>query len=219
MTFIQPPFWANAYSGTAPPHMRSVIYTEPVLEPLTVDQGKLRAGLDWAAGDARDELMRGFIATARTTVENDTGLALLTQVRDVYLDTMPRGWQPLTLPAQSLPLQAVNAVTYFDTAGTPTVVDPANYTVDLASGRIAVSLSGSFWPTNLRFLQPWVIRITSGYVSVAKIPAPLVHAVGLLTAHYATAGRDVADIERGVAIEMPFGYEAAIAPYRLESVA
>jgi hypothetical protein len=41
----------------------------------------------------------------------------------------------------------------------------------------------------------------------------LVQAVGLLTAHYATLGRDLA--LSGTMTPVPMGYEEAIAPYRL----
>lgn len=188
-------------------------------QPLTLAQGKLRAGLDWVDGDPRDELMTGFIAAAASKVEQDTGLALFTQTRDIYLDSVQR--RTINLPAQSRPLQAVTSIKSTDTAGTVNTLDPSNYVVDFASGRIGLSVSG-VWPIDLRYFQPWVIRIVSGWPSQELLAAAapgLVHAVGLMTAHYATAGRDVATIARGTPEEMPFGYEDAIAPYRLVVVA
>jgi uncharacterized phiE125 gp8 family phage protein len=213
---------SNYYRVSPPPHMRSELVVgdgaPTLVEPITLAQGKQRAGLNWVTGDDRDELMLGFIATARAKVEFDTGRALPTQQRDVYLDAMPRGWTPVELPSQSIPLQSVDRVTYIDSTGMPVIIDPVNYDVDLVSARIAVAMSGALWPTNLRYLQPWVIRITCGYPT-GTIPPMLVHAVGLLVGHFATAGRDIAEIQRGVAIEMPFGYQSAIDPYVLESVA
>jgi len=190
------------------------------VEPLTLAEGKLRAGLDWADGDARDGLMTGFIASARHKVEQDTGLALLTQTRDIYFDAMPRWrWRtPLELPAHSRPLQAVTWIKYTDTGDVLQTLDPSQYVVDVASGRIGLSLSG-IWPLDVRPFQPFVIRIVSGWPTVAQIPAPLVHAVGLLTAHYATVGRDIAAVERVSGIEVPFGYREAIEPYCLVWVA
>jgi hypothetical protein len=38
-----------------------------------------------------------------------------------------------------------------------------------------------------------------------------------MTAHYATVGRDVVDV--GSTSVVPYGYEEAIAPYRLETLA
>jgi uncharacterized phiE125 gp8 family phage protein len=220
MSFIQPPFWSRGgpTPGTSP-HAISVLVTPPTLEPLTLDQGKLRAGLDWVVGDPRDALMIGFIQAARAKVEQDTGLALLTQTRDVSLDAVSR--RTIELPSQSRPLQAVTSIKSIDTAGAVNTLDPANYVVDLASGRIGLSVSG-VWPTDLRYFQPWVIRIVSGYLDVAALTAAapgLVHAVGLMTAHYATVGRDVAAVERVSGIEVPYGYDDAIAPYKLVVVA
>jgi uncharacterized phiE125 gp8 family phage protein len=219
-TFMQPPFWSlgpRAYAIA--PHAVSILVTPPALEPLTLEQGKLRAGLDWVAGDPRDDLMVGFIAAARSKVEQDTGLALLTQTRDVYLDSVQQ--RTIALPSQSRPLQDVTSIKSTDTSGAVNTLDPANYVVDLSSGRIGLAVAG-VWPTDLRYFQPWVIRIVSGYVDVAALTAAapgLVHAVGLMTAHYATVGRDIAAVERVSGIEVPFGYEDAIAPYKLVVVA
>lgn len=189
----------------------TVTRTIPV-EPLTLVEGKLRAGLDWVGGDPRDGLMTGFIAAARSKVEQDTGLALLLQTRDVFFDALPRQG-PIVLPAQSRPLQAVTSIASIDTSDSVNTLDAANYVVDLASGRIGLSLL-SVWPTDLRPFQPWAIRIVSGWPSVAALQAAaplLVHAVGLLTAHYATLGRDLASLDP--ATEVPQGYADVISSY------
>jgi len=214
--FIQAPFWAPSGRRQVSPHAISVLVTPPTIEPLTLTQGKLRAGLDWLVGDPRDDLMTGFIAAARSKVEQDTGLALLTQTRDVYFDRWPYGTVPLELPAQSTPLQSVTSVKSTDTAGAVNTLDPSTYLVDVASGRIGLSASG-VWPTDLRPFQPIVIRIVAGWTSVALMPPLLVHAVGLLTAHYATLGRDLASLN--TISEVPQGYEDAVAPYRLVTLA
>jgi uncharacterized phiE125 gp8 family phage protein len=214
MSFIQPPFWSQPSRSTAP-HAVSVLFTAPVLEPLTLVQAKLRAGLDWTDGDPRDALMNGFIAAARSKVEQDTGLALLTQTRDIYFDALPGSI--IDLPPQSRPLQSVTSIKSTDTAGAVQTLDPTAYVVDLNTARIGLAL-GQAWPSDLRPFQPWAIRIVSGYTSAALIPPLLVHAVGLLVAHYATIGRDAVQIGHIVATT-PYGYDDAIAPYRLESVA
>jgi uncharacterized phiE125 gp8 family phage protein len=186
------------------------------VEPLTLDEGKMRAELDWDDDDARDALMRQWIAAARNKVEQDTGLALLTQVRDVYMDVVSR--RTIDLPSQSLPLQEVTSVSTVDTADATNVLASTNYVVDLVTARIGLALSGS-WPTDLRPFQPWLIRIVSGWTTVAAIPPLLIHAVGLMTAHFATAGRDVAAVGAISSVETPFGYEDAIAPYRRVTLA
>lgn len=210
-SFLQPPFWADTVRRLTAPHAISVLVTAPILEPLTLAEAKIRAGLDWVVGDARDPLLTGFILAARSKVEQDTGLALLTQTRDVYLDAIP--WAGITLPAQSLPLQSVTSIKSWDTAGAQNTLDPLNYVVDLVSGRIGLAIGGAF-PSDLRPFQPYVLRIVSGYASVALLTAAaplLVHAVGLLVAHYATVGRDLTVAT--IITTTPYGYEDAISSY------
>ena len=202
--------------GVAALHAVSVIVTPPTWEPFTLDEAKLRAGLDWAPGDPRDDLMKEFIAAARSKVELDTGRALNLHTRDVFLDDLP---PVLQLPEYSSPLQSVMSVNAIAPDGALTLVDAANYEVDLASARIA--FTGGAWPSTmtLRALHPWVVRITAGYpdVDALKARAPQLHqAVGLMIAHYATRGRDATSME--AVNEMPYGYDCAIAPYTLVKV-
>jgi uncharacterized phiE125 gp8 family phage protein len=190
-------------------------------EPLTLEEGKLRAGLDWVAGDPRDALMENFIAAARRQVEFDTDLAIRLQMRDVYVDTLDYGlgspgpqW-----PGQSLPLWAVQSVSWVNTAGVATPVPAGVYEFDLASGRIGLA-PGMAWPKSgaLRSLSPWVIRIVAGFPNKESIPADLLDAIGLLTAHKATVGRDLA-ITGTIISTVPMGYEALVGAYRRETLA
>src|SRR5262245_23422633 len=189
--------------------MWSVLVEASDLLVLTIDQGKLRAGLDWPAADPRDELMAEFIDTATAKVERDTGLALLTQTRDVFVEgALPA---EVTLPAYSRPLQAVASITYVDTAGATQTVDPATYTIDQARGLVRL-VAGAAWPSSNAPDHPWVFRITAGYASADAIPPLLYQAVAVLTAHLATFGRDLVGTE--AAGENPYGYDDMIATYR-----
>jgi len=211
-----PDFWGSIGSWSrVPTHGTSVLVTAPVLEPLTLTEAKLRAELEWTTDAARDALMTGFIVAARAKVEHDTGLALLTQTRDVFFDRLPN-YSAFELPSQSRPLQSVTTIKTIDTAGATNTLNATNYIVDTASGRIALSPTG-VWPTDLRAFQPWVIRIVSGWTAVNLIPPSLVQAVGILVAHYATHGRDVVTPE--TLTDVPYGYDECIAPHRLFSAA
>jgi uncharacterized phiE125 gp8 family phage protein len=196
----------------------TVTRTIPI-EPMTLTQGKLRAGLDWVDGDPRDWLMLQFIAAARMKVEQDTGLSLLLKTYDVSFDWIPVDGGPFTLPWRPA---RVTAITYLDSAGAAHALTGADYWQDPSSeapvaARAALNPT-SAWPTDLRPFQPWVVRLIAGWPDVASIPPPLLHAVGLLTAHYATVGRDIATIGHEVAAN-PYGYDDAIAPYQLVSLA
>jgi uncharacterized phiE125 gp8 family phage protein len=192
---------------------------EIAAEPLTLTEGKLRAGLDWAEGDPRDALMRSFIAAARSKVQQDTGVVPVLETYDVRFDALPRHRTPIALPWR--PVASVTSFASIDSAGVTQTLDPSQYVLDPGSdapraARLALSDAGA-WPTDLRSFQPYVLRIVVGYASIARIPPWFVHAVGRLTAHYATLGRDLASLDP--AVEVPFGYEDDIAPYRLVTVA
>lgn len=212
---LPPPVWSYGLA----PHAVSVLVIPPTIEPLTIAEAKLRAGLDWADGDPRDALMTDFIAAARGTVEQRTGLALFTQTRDVLLDTFPADGQPVQLPALSMPLQSVESIGVIDAAGVTTTLDPASYIVDTASGRIGLPW-GYRWPQTTRRFQPIAIRLIAGWGSVALFTAAaplLLHAVGLLVAHYATAGRDLTS--GTIITTTPQGFEEALGPYLPETLA
>jgi len=182
-----------------PVSVQSVLVDGPTEEPLTLDEGKLRAGLDWVTGDPRDDLMNSFISAARSQVEQDTGLALLTQTRDItFSDGTSTVWLPL--PVQAWPVQSVIA--------------PSGQKVDASMFTSVGSRRALQWSVPQGVAGTW--RIVAGWPSAAvlKAEAPLlVQAVGLLTAHFATMGRDVVSDARHLEA-IPYGYDACIAPYR-----
>lgn len=189
------------------PPVTSVLVTAPAEEPLTLTQAKLRAGLDWADGDPRDDLMKAFIAAARAKVELDTGLALLTQTRAITFNegvawANDSGYVPL--PMQALPLQSLTAP------------DGSVFTdfVDCYARRLsAVHFLTGFQSGTWTAVSGW----PTAAALLAEVPL-LVHAVGLLVAHYATAGRDLA-IVGTIVQEMPQGYDDCVDPYRLVTLA
>jgi hypothetical protein len=190
-SFVRPP-WSS------PAAVWSVLVAGPAEEPLTVADAKLRAGLDWLAGDPRDLMLEDFIRAARAHVEHDTGLALITQTRDVYVDA-PAGCI-VPLPSQTQPTQSLEALTVEPTRALVAPFGP--YVAGVTYGITAA---------------PVAYRVVAGWPSAAvlRLEAPaLYHAVALLVAHMATAGRDAVSVGAAPAI-MPFGYEDAVAPHRL----
>jgi hypothetical protein len=181
--FIRAP-WAS------PAGVSSILLEPPAAEPLTREEAKLRAGLDWADGDPRDLLMDGFVKAARQKVEADTGLALLEQTRRVYISAV--SGDVLPMPAQTIPTVSITAD---DGSAPPEFVDGA---WTFPAGYIGTLTVVSGWPDPLAL--------------AAEAPL-LVHAVGLLVAHMATLGRDLASSDEAFLI--PLGYEDAIQPYRL----
>jgi len=193
----------------------SVLIEAPTEEPITLDEAKLRAGLAWPTTDPpdpRDALMNDYIAAARQQVERDTGLALITQLRDLYFTVITGGL--VTLPMQALPLQEVIEVVPIDPA-TGRALGPPR-----PPGAIALATQGGVTVLTAEAfagMTASVARCKVGWMDrlALKTAAPLlVQAVGLLTAHFATTGRD-AVITGTIATPNPLGYEDAIASYRL----
>jgi hypothetical protein len=182
--------------------------TAPTEEPLTVAEAKLRAALPgWPEGDPRDALMEDYIRAARMQVEHDTGLALLTQTWEVTFGESPIG-AIVPLPSQTQPTQSIEILPDAVRAG-PTVLSRWRY--------VPGQVEAFVWPG-----APPTLRIVAGWPDAATFrrEAPsLYHAVGLLVAHYATIGRDLAVIGETAAQQESrrtiYGYEEAIGPHRL----
>lgn len=206
--------WPRRSSDDWPPRGVPTLVAAPVLDPLTLDEGKQAAGLDWAPGDPRDGLMLRFIKAATRKVQTDTGgLVLLTTSYDLLFDALPAG-QPFGLPwrpVQSVTVASISAV------GVETALDAGDVLWDpggVAPIAARVSISPTAWPSDLRAFQPWILHVVAGYASVELLNAAdpmLVHLVARLVAHYATLGRDLASINPTT--EIPMGYSDDIDPY------
>lgn len=200
---------ASAFIG-APwymPPVVSALKVAPTEEPLTLEQGKLRAGLDWPPGDPRDDLMKAFIAAARAKVELDTGLALLTQTRAITF-TEGVSWANdsgvVPLPMQALPLQSLT-----DPSGVPFAAFLSGFAQRLPAVYFASGFQSGTWLA----VAGWKDAPTL----LAEAPL-LVQAVGLLVAHYATVGRDLSIVGTSV-VTTPMGYDDCVDPYRLVTLA
>jgi uncharacterized phiE125 gp8 family phage protein len=213
------PWWHVARH--MPPRWSVQVSTPPAAEPLTVDELLTYARI--LTGDEEPTLLAGVIAAARQQVEQDTGLALLTQTQECYLDVLaPAGlwssaaWWALDLPWP--PLQRVDRVEWTDVANVVHPVDPATYVVDAVSrpGRL-IWTTGAGWPSGVRSFQGWHVQQVVGWPDPAALPPLLKHAVGLLAAHLLTTGRDLAS-DTPMTL-MPMSYTQAIAPFRLETLA
>lgn len=161
-----------------------MLLTPPVLAPLTLAEAKLRAGLDWPAGDPREAQMTRWLQTAVSQVERDTGIALLEQT---HVDGIVR--EALTCRSVMLSVRPVVSVVITDAIGTVFAddlytVEPSS--VDPTPARLRIA-SGGYWPEGL------VATIVAGFQTVEDLQAHaplLVDAVGILVAHLATSGRD-----------------------------
>lgn len=181
---------------------------------LTIDQLKERARL--VAGDEEsDELYKSYRSAACRKVEKDTGYALAKQTIAVSYDRVEPGTYLVPMP----PTQAITSVLYMDVTGGSTVFDDsviAQLDRVSAPARL-IFTSGAFagLPAALS-VQALGLVVEAGF-DVDAIPDSFRFLVGLLAAHYVTAGRDLAVLGERMEI-MPAGYTDMVNALRLETV-
>lgn len=154
------------------------ILTVPAVEPVSLADIKRHLNIDHTEEDLT---LTTTIVVARATVERLTGRLLISQTWAVTLDEVPPGGL-VSLPL--CPVASVESVTVFDAAGAGTVWPASGYLVDTASEPARLLFTGAR-PVPGRAIGGIEIRLTAGYGPEASdVPADLVQAVRLLTAHW-----------------------------------
>jgi uncharacterized phiE125 gp8 family phage protein len=128
-----------------------------------------------------DTLLSGFITAARDYCEQRQGRAYITQTWELALDDWP-GVIEVPLP----PLQLVDSIDYYDTAGAVHLLLPAAYQVDARGYKArVVPIYGTIWPTTtLQPLAGVVVTFTAGYGDLATaVPERVRTAIKLLAGH------------------------------------
>lgn len=183
--------------------MPSILTTPPALEPVSLSEAK--AHLRVGHGD-EDDLIGKLIVAARRHLEQQTGLAFITQGWSCFRDSWPDE-NAVMLPVA--PVQAISDVKVYGEDDNASTIDPAHYFLDNVSRPPRLMLRGSrIWPAPGRSGNGIEIRVTAGFGSAASdVPQPLREAMLLLVAHwYAHRGDGEA---RG-----PLGLEALIDAFR-----
>lgn len=191
--------------------MTAALITGPALEPVSLADVKAHLRVD---GGDEDALLTAAIVSARVHVESATRRVLIEQGWRIYYDAWPRR-RIVRLPVA--PLMSVDAVTIYDAAGDPQVVDAEDYEADVAASPARLVLAANA-PTPVgRAVNGIEIDVTAGYGATSvDVPAALRQAVLMLVAHWyehrGAVGHDLA------VLVAPLGFEALIAPYRLLSL-
>lgn len=155
--------------------------TPPAIEPVSLAEAKSHLRVD---GTDEDDLITGWITTAREYAEGYQNRTYITQTWELWLDCWPRG-DYIRIPRP--PLQVVASVKYYGTDGTEYTMDPGDYIVDAVSepGRVALGY-GKTWPaTTLRPVNGIVARYTAGYGDGAEdVPKMVKQAILLMVGHW-----------------------------------
>lgn len=159
--------------------MSLVMTSPPAVEPVTVADAKAHMRIDT---DAEDVLIGSLILTSRLHIETALSLALTTQSWKLTLDRWPK-CREIDLPIA--PLRSVAGVRVKDASGNPTTVSEQSYLVDLASRPPRLVWNNSAPPLPGLAAKGIEIDLTAGFGDDASsVPAPLKHAILMLTAHW-----------------------------------
>ena len=187
--------------------MALIMTSGPASEPVTVAEAKAHMRID---GTVEDVLIASLIVTSRLHVESALDLALINQSWTLILDRWPAGAE-VEIPLA--PLQSVNAVKVKNPAGVASVVSPTSYLVDLASKPPRLVWNNAARPDPGVPAGGIEIEFAAGFgASAATVPAPLKHAVLMLTSHW-FEHRDANEIGSSAA-RIPDAVSDLIQPFR-----
>lgn len=150
-------------------NMEYSVTTEPVIEPITVEELKLFGRID---GDDEDSLISDFIISARLATEQYLRRSLITRTIQASLDYWLENQLDLPMP----PLISVSKVATVDEDGTETEYDSDNYYVvtDSVPGKVIIK-SGITKPYNYdREKGGIIVEYTAGYgTNRDDVPNPI----------------------------------------------
>lgn len=113
------------------------------------------------------------------------------------------------------PVQNVTSLRYMDSDGAWQTLDPSTYRLT-GVGSWAAELSpaaGTTWPATSYQADCVEITFTTGYGDeMADVPAPILHAIRLLTAHWYLERNPVSF---STPTEIPFGIKQLLQPFRV----
>ncbi len=178
------------------------LITPPTTEPISLSE--LKSAL--RIGHSNDDtIITQMVLTARTFVERRLDLALLPQTWSLTLDHVPSGLVYLR-PSRVTTIVSVTAQYGEDPAMTLSNDDwclfkrqPAQMTIDAPSSQGGQALN------------ELTIIFDAGFASSTDIPADLLRALYMLTAHYYEE-REAFAAQRYVPV--PYGVEALLAAYK-----
>lgn len=182
------------------------IETAPAVEPVTA--AELRTHLGETTAGLSDTEAEALITAARSMLEEQTGLALITQTWTLVYDNWPNGradwWDgvrqgyigdiagasaDIALMLPRYPLQSIDGVNTYAADGTSTAIDvAATFDTDTYQkpGRMALKF-GATWPTSVRPTNGVEISYIAGYGDTASdVPEAIKLAIKMLASNLYT---------------------------------
>ena len=152
---------------------------EPTIEPVTLEDFKVHARVDY---DDQDAVIENQIKAARLFCEEYLQRSFITTTWALTMDAFPCH----AIELQRANLIAVSSVTYVDTNGNTQTWDAANYRVDAYSEPPRIEPAYALtWPTTRDVSNAASITFTAGYgATAASVPQSIKQAILLLAAHW-----------------------------------
>jgi uncharacterized phiE125 gp8 family phage protein len=151
--------------------MRTKLITPPT--DLPVSDLEARLHLRNPENTENSELI-AFIRSAVEIAQHRTGLALMTQTWEAYLDSFP---SYIELPHP--PIQSVTSVKYFNSSDVETTLATTEYVVTTGEHGAIRLASGKTWPSVYARPEAVIVRYVAGYSDVDLVPASIVHWIAL----------------------------------------
>jgi hypothetical protein len=212
-----------------------IVKTPPAIEPVYLGEVKAHLRVDF---DDDDALIQDFTRAARVSLETKYDVAMITQSlvlgRDYFPNVFGLGYTPspqwwlgpswagqydseeLRYGFISLrgPVQSITSVTYLDSTGASQIWPSSNYVLDADStpGRMFLALNKTF-PTTAPLPGAVKVEWVAGYTRPELVPDDMKTAVKLLIGEYYENRENVVVDTRVVAMPIPDGVDALMAPY------
>ncbi len=183
-----------------------VVSTAATDLPFDTDDARAHCRID---SDEEDDQVEQWIRDSVEAWESYTGVLLMPQTLDLYLDCFPR-----EILLSRGPISSIAGITYVDGAGDSQTLSSSEYQSDLVSrrGRIRPAY-GKVWPVTRTQLNAIRVRMIAGHATAAAIPADIIAALKLYVGHRYANREDVV-VGPSVA-QLPNAYQVVANRHRL----
>lgn len=153
------------------------LVTAPASEPLTNAEIKLHLT---ESSSTNDDLITRLAKAVRKNLEIELRMAFISQVWDLYLDTIPD-----IIYLEKSPVTEISSFKYYDSDNSQQTLATTVYDTDIISTPARVTLAYSQqWPTIRNRTNAVVIRFTAGYADANSVPEDIKQMMLLLISYY-----------------------------------
>jgi len=195
------------------------LITAATKNPVTRAEQKLHSRIP---GTADDTLVDALITAATAYTEKVLGRPIVSQTWDLFMDRFPYA-DTIKIEVPLPPLLSVSYVKYWDVSDVLQTWDASKYVVDNNDEDDRATLFPAInqsYPSTRAFPNAVEVRFIAGYWDTStspdtdSTPQAIKQAIMLLVAHL-YENRE-ATTQRFEITETPMGYEALLAPYKLQ---